>query len=142
MCHRDSGPCAISISPVPSATMPGQQSESTKYLTYEGWCSRWPSIGLYYDVSVFQVNVHDRIEAQQLTQTATIDVNTGNTRSRGVELESSYDVLHWWSDKSSGRRLDCSPTQVTWMPGSPAAACPVRLGRRQPTRPITSSRRP
>jgi len=71
----------------------------------------WPSVGLYYDVSVFQVNVHDRIEAQQYTdqgdsQIKTLDVNTGNTRSRGVEVEGSYDVLRWWPDSPSAQHVD------------------------------------
>jgi Fe(3+) dicitrate transport protein len=80
----------------------------TKYLTYEAGVHGWPSVGLYYDVSVFQVNAHDRIEAQQLSQSppATIDVNTGNTRSRGVELEGSYDVLRWWPDSPAARHVD------------------------------------
>jgi Fe(3+) dicitrate transport protein len=65
----------------------------------------WPSAGLYYDISLFQVDVHDRIESRQLTQTETIDVNTGNTRSRGAELEGSYDVLRLWSANASDRHL-------------------------------------
>jgi Fe(3+) dicitrate transport protein len=89
----------------------------TKYLTYEAGVHGWPSVGLYYDVSLFQVNVRDRIEAQPLPKTdplcgtnfataCTIGVNTGNTRSRGVELESSYDVLRWWPDTPSDRHFD------------------------------------
>jgi Fe(3+) dicitrate transport protein len=85
---------------------PGNNPDPTKYLTYEAGVHGWPSVGLYYDVSLFQVNVHDRIEAQKLTQTATIDVNTGNTRSRGVELEGSYDVLRWWPDSPSDKHVD------------------------------------
>jgi Fe(3+) dicitrate transport protein len=95
---------------------PGNNPNPTKYLTYEAGVHGWPSVGLYYDVSLFQVNVHDRIEAQQLTQTGslcgpnvtncTIDVNTGNTRSRGVELEGSYDVLRWWRDSPPDKHFD------------------------------------
>ena len=84
---------------------PGNNPDPTKYLTYEIGVHGWPSLGLYYDVSLFQVNVHDRIESQQLTQTETIDVNTGNTRSRGVELESSYDVLRLWNDSAADQHL-------------------------------------
>jgi Fe(3+) dicitrate transport protein len=85
---------------------PGNNPDPTKYLTYEAGVHGWPSVGLYYDVSVFQVNVHDRIEARQITQTQTIDVNTGNTRSRGVELDGSYDVLRFWSTDTPDRHLD------------------------------------
>ncbi len=72
---------------------PGNNPDPTKYVTYELGVHGWPMVGLYYDVSLFQVNVHDRIEAQTYNLTETIDVNTGNTRSRGIELEGSYDVL-------------------------------------------------
>jgi Fe(3+) dicitrate transport protein len=56
---------------------------------------------LFYDVSLFQVNVKDRIEAQPLVVTGpnggtlneTIDVNTGDTRHRGFEGEIHYDFL-------------------------------------------------
>jgi Fe(3+) dicitrate transport protein len=80
--------------------------DPTKYLTYEAGVHGWPSAGLYYDVSVFQVNVKDRIESQQLTQTETIDVNTGNTRSRGVEFEGHYDLLRLFSTADSSSHLD------------------------------------
>lgn len=95
---------------------PGNNPNPTKYLTYEAGVHGWPSVGLYYDVSLFQVNVHDRLEAQPIPHTdplcpsngtdCTIDVNTGNTRSRGVELESSYDVLRWWPDSRSDQHID------------------------------------
>jgi Fe(3+) dicitrate transport protein len=85
---------------------PTNDPDPTKYLTYEAGVHGWPSLGLYYDVSVFQVNVKDRIESQQLTQTETIDVNTGNTRSRGIELEGHYDLLRLFSTFGSNSHLD------------------------------------
>ena len=85
---------------------PTNDPDPTKYLTYEAGVHGWPSLGLYYDVSVFQVNVKDRIESQQLTQTETIDVNTGNTRSRGIELEAHYDLLRLFSTFGSNSHLD------------------------------------
>jgi Fe(3+) dicitrate transport protein len=80
--------------------------DPTKYLTYEAGVHGWPSVGLYYDVSVFQVNVKDRLESQHLTQTETIDVNTGDTRSRGVELEGHYDVFRLFPAMASNLHLD------------------------------------
>ncbi len=80
--------------------------DPTKYLTYELGVHGWPALGLYYDVSLFQVNVHDRIEARQFSQTETVDVNTGNTRSRGAELEGSYDVLRLWTSLPAQWHLD------------------------------------
>jgi len=84
---------------------PGNNPDPTKYTTYEIGVHGWPRVGLYYDVSLFQVNVHDRIESQQLAQTETIDVNTGNTRSRGAELEGSYDVLRLWTRSAPDQHL-------------------------------------
>jgi Fe(3+) dicitrate transport protein len=72
---------------------PTNNPDPTQYLTYEAGVHGWPELGFYYDVSVFQVNARNRIESQQVTQTETVDVNTGNTRSRGVEAEADYDLL-------------------------------------------------
>jgi Fe(3+) dicitrate transport protein len=80
--------------------------DPTKYLTYEAGVHGWPRVGLYYDVSVFQVNVKDRLESQHLTQTETIDVNTGDTRSRGVEFEGHYDLFRLFSTIASNLHLD------------------------------------
>ncbi len=72
---------------------PGNNPEPTKHLTYELGVHGWPRTGLYYDVSLFQVNVRNRIESEAITQTEPIDVDTGDTRSRSVEAEGSVDVL-------------------------------------------------
>jgi Fe(3+) dicitrate transport protein len=72
---------------------PGNNPDPTRYVTYEAGVHGWPLKGFYYDASLFQVNVHDRIESENITPTETIDVNTGNTRSRGVEAEAAYDLL-------------------------------------------------
>jgi Fe(3+) dicitrate transport protein len=69
----------------------------THVLTYEFGVHGTPLPGLFYDASVFQVNVKDRIESQPLPPpnplNETIDVNTGNTRHRGIEGEIDYDFL-------------------------------------------------
>jgi Fe(3+) dicitrate transport protein len=97
--------------------VPGNNPDPTKYVTWELGVHGWPSVGLYYDVSLFQVNVHDRIESRQITrtetidvntvitQTGTIDANTGNTRSRGAELEGSYDLLRLWANSASDQHF-------------------------------------
>jgi Fe(3+) dicitrate transport protein len=84
---------------------PSNDPNPTKYLTYELGVHGWPALGLYYDVSLFQVNVQDRIESQQFNQTETVDVNTGNTRSRGAEFEGSYDVLRLWSGAAPSQHI-------------------------------------
>lgn len=68
----------------------------THVLNYELGVHGTPLHGLFYDVSVFQVNVKDRIEPQSIGGSSlgnTINVNTGDTRSRGFEGEVSYDFL-------------------------------------------------
>ena len=52
--------------------------------------------------------MHDRIEARSLSPAppATIDVNTGDTRSRGVELEGSYDLLRLIQAAPPSRHVD------------------------------------
>jgi Fe(3+) dicitrate transport protein len=84
---------------------PTNNPDPTKYLTYEAGVHGWPSVGLYYDVSLFQVNVKNRIESQQLSQTETVDVNTGDTRSRGAELEGAYDLLRLWPEAAANQHV-------------------------------------
>jgi Fe(3+) dicitrate transport protein len=88
--------------------------DPTKYLTYEAGVHGWPSVGLYYDVSIFQVSVKDRLESQHLTQTETIDVNTGDTRSRGVEMEGHYDVFRLFPTIASNLHLDAF-ANASWL---------------------------
>jgi Fe(3+) dicitrate transport protein len=85
---------------------PTNNPDPTKYLTYELGVHGWPTLGLYYDVSLFQVNVKDRIEAEQLTQFETIDINTGDTRSRGMEFEGYYDLFRLIATLDSSEHLD------------------------------------
>ena len=67
--------------------------DPTRYLTYEAGVHGWPVLGLYYDASVFQVNVKNGIETEQLSAAESVNINTGDQRSRGVETETSYDLL-------------------------------------------------
>ncbi|HWZ64545.1 MAG TPA: TonB-dependent receptor [Steroidobacteraceae bacterium] len=84
---------------------PTNNPDPTHYLTYEGGAHGWPLPGFYYDASLFQVNVRNRIESEAISQTETIDVNTGDTRSRGFEAETSYDLLRL-TDFASSEHLD------------------------------------
>jgi Fe(3+) dicitrate transport protein len=79
--------------------------DPTKYLTYEAGVHGWPVQGFYYDAGLFQVDVKNRIESQAISLTETIDVNTGSTRNRGAEFETSYDLLRWWSKSASTEHL-------------------------------------
>jgi len=79
--------------------------DPTHYLTFEGGVHGWPLPGLYYDASLFQVNVRDRIESRAYSLTETVDVNTGDTRNRGLEFEIAYDILRLWA-ATPDRHLD------------------------------------
>ncbi|HEX8758132.1 MAG TPA: TonB-dependent receptor [Steroidobacteraceae bacterium] len=84
---------------------PTNDPEVTRYLTYEAGVRGWPVIGLYYDASVFQVDVKNSIETLHLTQTESVNVNTGDQRSRGVEAEGSYDLMQLRQGAPDGEHL-------------------------------------
>ncbi|MDR3389443.1 MAG: TonB-dependent receptor [Rudaea sp.] len=66
----------------------------THVLSFEGGVHGTPVNGLFYDASLFWVNVKDRIESQPTgVGSNTIDVNTGDTRNRGFEGQIDYDFL-------------------------------------------------
>lgn len=78
------------------APTPDNDPTPTHVLSYEAGVHGTPVNGLFYDASVFWVNVKDRIEPQPVTigtLNETIDVNTGNTRHRGFEGQIAYDFL-------------------------------------------------
>ena len=79
--------------------------DPTRYLTYEAGVHGWPVVGLYYDASLFQVNVKNSIETLPVTSTESVDVNTGEQRSRGIELQSSYDLFELRSAAPAGAHL-------------------------------------
>jgi Fe(3+) dicitrate transport protein len=66
-------------------------------LSWEAGVHGTPVDGLFYDASLFWVNVKDRIESQPAGPDAppnnTINVNTGDTRHRGFEGQIDYDFL-------------------------------------------------
>lgn len=84
---------------------PTNSPDPTKYVTYEGGVHGWPLPGVYYDASVFQVNARNRVETEHLTATESIDVNTGNTRSRGIEMQGSFDLLRLLDSSCGDRHL-------------------------------------
>jgi Fe(3+) dicitrate transport protein len=84
---------------------PNNNPDPTKYLTYEAGVHGWPVLGLYYDASVFQVDVKNSIESLPITPTESVNVNTGDERSRGVEAETSYDLLQLLPAAPDGEHL-------------------------------------
>ncbi len=71
--------------------------DPTHVLSFEAGVHGTPVDGLFYDASVFEVDVKDRIESQPAGPAAppgnTINVNTGDTRHRGFEGQIDYDFL-------------------------------------------------
>ena len=79
-----------------STLLPGNDPTPTHSLSYEAGVHGTPTAGLFYDASLFWIEVKDRIEAQHpdpKNPTDTINVNTGNTRHRGFEAQINYDFL-------------------------------------------------
>jgi len=103
--------------------------DPTHYLTYEAGVHGWPEPGLYYDVSAFQVNARNRIESQPISQTETLDVNTGNTRSRGVELEGFYDLLRLRADSPANRHLTVFANASLLQARFTGSAIPGQVGK-------------
>jgi Fe(3+) dicitrate transport protein len=71
--------------------------DPTHVLSWEAGVHGTPLDGLFYDASLFWVDVKDRIESQPAGPNAppnnTINVNTGDTRSRGFEGQIDYDFI-------------------------------------------------
>jgi Fe(3+) dicitrate transport protein len=71
--------------------------DPTHVISWEAGVHGTPLDGLFYDASLFWVDVKDRIESQPAGPDAppnnTINVNTGDTRHRGFEGQIDYDFL-------------------------------------------------
>jgi len=75
---------------------PINDPDPTHVLSWEAGVHGTPANGLFYDVSLFRVEVKDRIESQQIEGAPpgnTINVNTGDTRHSGFEGQIDYDFL-------------------------------------------------
>lgn len=76
-----------------SNLQPGREADAPSSTSYEAGVHGTPLPGLFYDLSLFQIDFRDRIETRRLNATDVINVNTGDTRHRGFEGEISYDFL-------------------------------------------------
>jgi Fe(3+) dicitrate transport protein len=73
---------------------PLNDPDPTHVVSWEAGVHGTPADGLFYDASLFWVNVKDRIESQPTgVANNTINVNTGDTRHRGFEGQVDYDFL-------------------------------------------------
>ena len=74
--------------------IPGTAPAVQKVLSYELGVHGTPADGLFYDVSVFWMNFHNRIETINLSPIVSIEQNSGDTHNEGFEGELAYDFLH------------------------------------------------
>src|SRR5574337_251245 len=86
--------------------VPGHAPDPSKSLSYELGVHGVPATGLYYDVSVFWIDFRNRSEAQHLNATDVIEVNSGDTRSRGFEGQLNYDFLATTALAERGEHLE------------------------------------
>ncbi len=86
--------------------LPGHAPDPSRSLSYELGVHGVPVTGLYYDVSVFWIDFRNRIEAQHINATDVLEVNSGDTRSRGFEGALNYDVFAATSLAGRGQHLD------------------------------------
>lgn len=70
-----------------------QIADPQKSLSWEAGVHGTPANGLFYDVSLFQIDFRNRIETITLNNTDSVNVNSGDTRHRGFEGQLSYDFL-------------------------------------------------
>ncbi|HEX3097196.1 MAG TPA: TonB-dependent receptor, partial [Usitatibacter sp.] len=73
----------------------GNNPDPPRSVSYEAGVHGWPARGFYYDVGLFEVDFRHRIETQAVNATDVVNVNTGDTRHRGIEAEAHYDVAPW-----------------------------------------------
>ncbi|HVT35392.1 MAG TPA: TonB-dependent receptor plug domain-containing protein [Nevskiaceae bacterium] len=93
----------LDVAPTSASVNPSLNNPApSKSLTYEAGVHGWPLVGLYYDFSIFQTNFTNRIESQQVGPLPTdkANVNTGDTRHRGVEGQVEYDFMKLFKPES------------------------------------------
>ncbi|MCW8807722.1 MAG: TonB-dependent receptor, partial [Rhodanobacter sp.] len=88
-----------------------------------------PVSGLYYDVSVFWIDFKNRIEAQHINATDVIEVNSGDTRSRGFEGQLNYDFLARTSLADRGEHLEAFISASLLDARFTSSAIPGQVGR-------------
>ncbi len=89
-----------------SNVVPGHAPDPSKALSWEAGVHGVPLTGLYYDVSVFWIDFKNRIEAQHINSTDVLEVNSGDTRSRGFEGQINYDFFAPTARAAAGEHLE------------------------------------
>ena len=81
---------------------PTDLADNAKSVDYELGVHGTPLTGLFYDAGLFLINFDNRIETIAISNTDSVNQNSGDTRSRGFEGELSYDFL---AGRAGGRHV-------------------------------------
>ena len=109
--------------------VPGHAPDPSKSLSWEAGVHGAPATGLYYDVSVFWIDFKNRIEAQHINATDVLEVNTGDTRSRGLEGQVNYDFLASTALADRGQHLEAFANVSLLNARFTASALPGQVGK-------------
>lgn len=109
--------------------LPGQAPDPSKSLSYELGVHGVPTTGLYYDVSLFWIDFKNQIEAVQLNNVDVIEVNTGDTRSRGLEGQLNYDFFAPTALAEHGEHLEAFINASLLNARYVASAIPGQVGK-------------
>ena len=109
--------------------VPGNAPDPSKSLSYEMGVHGVPVTGLYYDVSVFWIDFRNRIEAQHINATDVIEVNSGDTRSRGLEGQLNYDFLANTALADHGEHLEAFVNASLLNARFTASVIPAQVGK-------------
>ena len=107
----------------------GRAPDPSKSLSYELGVHGVPLTGLYYDVSVFWIDFRNRIEAQHINATDVIEVNSGDTRSRGFEGQLNYDFLANTALADRGEQLEAFVSASLLNARFTASVIPGQVGK-------------
>jgi Fe(3+) dicitrate transport protein len=109
--------------------VPGRAPDPSKALSWEAGVHGVPVTGLYYDVSLFWIDFKNRIEAQHINATDVIEVNTGDTRHRGVEGQLHYDFLAATALADRGEHLEAFANISLLDARFTASTIPAQVGK-------------
>ncbi|RUL78146.1 TonB-dependent receptor family protein [Dyella choica] len=117
------------IAPPFSNLMQGHAAQLSKTVSWEAGVHGAPVTGLYYDVSVFWINFRNRLETRYINAIDTIYVNTGDTRSRGLEAQLDYDIFAPTQLAGAGQHLETFFNASLLNARFTASAIPGQVGK-------------
>ncbi|HUB91358.1 MAG TPA: TonB-dependent receptor [Dyella sp.] len=117
------------IAPPFSNLLEGHAAQLSKSVSWEAGVHGAPVTGLYYDVSLFWINFRNRLETQYINAVDTVYVNTGNTRSRGLEAQLDYDFFAPTQLATEGQHLETFLNASLLNARFVASAIPGQVGK-------------